>query len=165
MFLSAHCLGPGPSAGPGRDETSEVCLPQIVGCSPRCGVFAGDVPSALPPVPPFPPVADQQEPGALPLSPGSGFLCVRSASLSVPVGLADQLCLSVATCLSCRFLSLSPPDECLCSPVGYMSHAGCLLGCIPFCLCLLSTCPHLSPPVGCSPHLFLPVGSPSVSAC
>uniref|UniRef100_A0A452R7Y6 Ribosomal protein S6 kinase n=1 Tax=Ursus americanus TaxID=9643 RepID=A0A452R7Y6_URSAM len=94
MFLSAHCLGPGPSAGPGRDETSEVCLPQIVGCSPRCGVFAGDVPSALPPVPPFPPVADQQEPGALPLSPGSGFLCVRSASLSVPVGLADQLCLS-----------------------------------------------------------------------
>lgn len=38
-----------------------------------------------------------------------------------------------------------------------MSCVGCLLGCVPFCLCLLSTCPHLSPPVGCQP--------PSVSAC
>lgn len=84
-------------------------------------------------------------------------LCVCPGYLSVPWALlmpAASVCCSPA---SIGFLALCPLHECLSSPVGYMSRAGCLLGRVPFCLGLSSPCPHLSPPVGYKP--------PSASAC
>lgn len=112
------------------------------------------------------PLADQQEPRALPLSPGSDFLHVFPACVyGLGICQSTWASLSLSATHLLLFLFLSPFDECLSSPVGYISHVGCLLGCVPFCLCLLSTCPICLHLLDASPHLPLPVGSPSVSAC
>lgn len=104
------------------------------------------------------PLAGQQEPGALPLSPGSGFLCVGPGSLSVSLGLTDWLSLSAAhlpllsgSCLCLHLMSACP------HLLGTCHMLGACWVVSPSVSPWLSMCPHLSPPVGCQP--------PSASAC
>lgn len=89
----------------------------------------------------------------------SGCPGVFPAYVSVCLGLTDWRSLFAAhlPLAPVGLLCLSLLDECLSSPVGYMSRVRCLLVHVPLCLCLLSMCPHLSPLVGCKP--------PSASAC